>query len=493
MTRVASLFLIAAAACLACLACLTGGPEKHPVNVLLITLDTTRADRIGCYGNDRIETPNLNGLASEGIVFENAFTPVASTLPSHCSIMTGMYPARHGVHDNGVYRLGEDVVTLAQRLQGAGYRNAAFVSAFVLDRQFGLARAFEVYDDRMEEPLIRGGPGTIDPKLPEGQQRWQEQMASAFQRRANSVTPPAIEWLRRTTEEPFFLWVHYFDPHASYDPPPPWGKRYDPDYQGPLDGSRETFTRVSLERGWKRIDDIPRAEIDHMIALYDGEISFMDAWIGRLFATLKEQGRWENTVVVVVSDHGESFGEHGKIWEHNSTIFDEVVRVPLILRLPARRHGGQRVPGLVRTLDIAPTILEIVGLPGLHGIDGRSLLPLVAGEREAAQPREILLQARRERQVIPSPLTWLGWRSDRFKLLLMETRGRDTIGRFMFDLAADPQELKVLSPPPREICESWTDRTLQAYEEMKVISGERSYRALDDMTSDALRSLGYIN
>jgi arylsulfatase A-like enzyme len=172
------------------------GPDEEPrVNVLLVTLDTTRADRLHCYGNERIETPHLDRLAREGVRFERAYTAVPSTLPSHASILTGTYPARHGVHDNGIYALPDRAETLAKRFSAAGYRTGAFVSAFVLDEQFGLAQGFDVYDDEMAAPLLEARPERIQQLegLSEDQRKWMLQQASPYQRRADEVTPRAID------------------------------------------------------------------------------------------------------------------------------------------------------------------------------------------------------------------------------------------------------------------------------------------------------------
>lgn len=486
--------LIVVVGCLFVSSCTVDRQEQPPVNVLLITLDTIRADRLGCYGNRRIATPNLDRLAAEGVLFENAFTPVPSTLPSHCSIMTGMYPARHGVHDNGIYRLGDNLTTLAERLRDEGYRTGAFVSAFVLDRQFGLAQGFDTYDDQVDQPQFDADPARLllDERIPDEHRPWLVQLASAFERRADAVSRRAIAWLRRLPQEPFFLWVHYFDPHASYDAPEPWTTRYDPDYTGPMDGSPETFERIFVENGWTTAADVPRADFDHMVARYDGEIAFMDTWIGMLLDTLDETGRGEHTLIVVVGDHGESFGEHGQIWEHNSHIFDEVVRVPFIVRPPGGLSGGRRISGLVRTLDVAPTILEFAGAAGLDGVDGTSLHSLFGDARVETPEGEIFLQALQERQVFASDYSWLGLRSARYKLILKYRAGETNPQTALFDLDGDRGELAPLSPPPPGLTESWSERTVTSYQTMKTESGEHTWRGMDEVTSEALRALGYV-
>jgi len=465
-----------------------GQPGSDRANVVLITLDTTRADRLGCYGNDRIETPHLDRLAEEGILFENAFTPVPSTLPSHCSIMTGTYPARHGVHDNGVYRLDSEMTTLAESFREAGYRTGAFVSAFVLNAQFGLDQGFDVYDDEVETPLFPGDPrrALAAEEVPEDERRWVAQQFLPFQRSAEASTLRALDWLGREPG-PFFLWVHYFDPHMSYQPPAPWDTRYDGEYSGALDGSMTTFMGLAAREGWTETGDIPAADWQHMLARYDGELSFVDHWIGRLFEALEERGDWDESLIVVVADHGEAFGEHGQIWEHNAEIYDEVVRVPLLLKLPDGAKAGERITRLVRTIDVAPTLLEVTGIPGGDGIQGESLL------LDPAEPRDVLLQALRGRQALPSAVSRLGVRTGQEKLTLSVDRDGRILERELFDLHRDPEERAARADVASDRLEAWTQRTLERHREPEEGRELRSWRGIDQMTSEALEALGYLD
>ena len=468
-----------------------GDPRASGASVVLITLDTTRADRLGCYGNERVDTPHLDRLAREGIRYERAFTPIPSTLPSHASILTGAYPARHGVHDNGVYALDEGWTTLAERLGGSGYRTAAFVSAFVLDRQFGLAQGFEVYDDQMVAPLIARDVEALRAAgdLSDDQKKWFLQQASPFQRRAEDVTRPALEWIERLTEEPFFLWVHYFDAHMGYQPPSPFDQKYDPLYSGQLDGDMQTWYRVAAQQGWRRKADAPAAEMEHMIALYDGELAYMDGWIGKLMAELEARGRWDETLIVVVGDHGEGFGEHEQMWEHNGDIFDEVMRVPLILKLPGGEGAGTVVERLVRTIDVAPTILEVADRAGWEGMQGA---PLMRADDAAPEPREILMEALREEQAIEAGFSWLGLRGEEHKLvLLLGGSGGEVLQTGLFDLSGDPGERFGLQESERERAESWTRRARELYAGMKAAAGSGALRGMDEVTSEALDALGY--
>ncbi len=293
-------------------------------NVVLISVDTLRPDRLGCYGATTIETPAIDALARDGVRFEHAFTPVPLTLPAHWTLHTGVEPWHHGIVDNGMTRADDsrsDWGTLAERFTAAGYDTAAFVAAFVLHRTFGLDRGFAFYDD---------GPAD-DAAL--------DQLIHATAP-ADERVGRALHWLTTRSREkaqgrPFFLWLHLFDPHAPYHPPADFRARY---------GERP----------------------------YDGEVAFVDTQIARLLAGLKRLGVSENTDVVLTSDHGESLGEHGEE-THGVLLYDATLRVPLIFRRP---HGDDR--GRVRNdtaslADVAPTVLTLAGLTPPPGLDGRDL------------------------------------------------------------------------------------------------------------------------
>ena len=302
--------VILLACLLACAAC--SRRPAHP-NVLLITLDTTRADHLGAYGNRRARTPNLDRLAAAGVLFERAITAAPLTLPAHASLLTGRYPFAHGVRNNGSFTLGESMPTLATALHDAGYRTAAFVSAFVLDHRYGLARGFDRYDDRLE-----------------------------LERRGGDTIAAAGAWLAETARDPrpFFLWVHLYDPHDPYDPPPPFATAF---------------------------HDSP----------YDGEIAYDDQQIGELLARLHAIGADGSLLVAAAGDHGESLGEHGEA-THGLFVYDGAIRIPMTIG-GAGIAAGRRMSSLVRGIDLAPTLLDAVGLRPLPNADGRSLLPLVAG------------------------------------------------------------------------------------------------------------------
>lgn len=303
-----------AALCLAAVAAAACAPrERARPSILLITLDTTRADHIGAYGDKAARTPNLDALAAAGVLFERAVASAPITLPAHVSLFTGAYPFAHGVRGNGAFTLAAGVPTLATVLHDAGYRTGAFVSAFVLDRRYGLARGFDVYDDRFE-----------------------------IERRGEATTAAAEAWLSAgaRSDRPFFLWLHLYDPHDPYDPPPPF---------------REAFSARP----------------------YDGEIAYDDMNVGRILARLRALDL-ASTVIAVAGDHGESLGEHGEL-THAMFVYESAIRVPLILTAPGRLPAGRRVSAPVRGVDLAPTLLALAGQRPLANVQGVDLRPTLDG------------------------------------------------------------------------------------------------------------------
>lgn len=314
--------------------------QRGPWSVLVISLDTTRADRLTPYDAEGVETPHLASLARDGVVFERAYAVTPVTLPSHATLLTGLEPPHHGVRNNGIHYLKEEVTTLPERLATDGWRTAAFISAAVLERRYGLGQGFEVYDD----DLSGGGP---------------REMRSMIERPADATVDAASAWLDGLASgERFFLWVHLFDPHFPYAPPREWAERF---------------------------PDTP----------YDGEIAFMDFEIGRL---LKHPRLASGVVTVAVGDHGEALGDHGER-THGTLVYDSTMRIPFLLRLPGGPRGLRVVTPVSQT-DLVPTLVDLLEQPdltatshgsgpdpaedgpgeGSAGSPGRSLLPLLEGE-----------------------------------------------------------------------------------------------------------------
>lgn len=354
----------------------------HP-NVVLVTIDTLRADHVSAYGYRQSTTPNLDKIAREGVLFENAYATANSTNPSHTSIFTGTWVTTHRVADTPAAMASGRIRTLASRLHDGGYRTAAVVSAVHLNAQpSGLSAGFDEYFDT--------APNTTE-------------------RRAAESVALARTWIGAHARKPFFLWLHLFDAHARYDPPAPFDTRFVTQPSARLDvilhrlSSDAFFSRTALpaqEQGKLRaqfaaayVDSIvfngiglTPAEVEYLIALYDGEVAYADDELGRLFGDLDRLKIAGNTLLVVTSDHGESLGEHGVYSDHR-TLHEEILRVPLIARWPGRVPSGRRVADVARSIDIVPTVLEYTGMPGDAAIEGRSLIPLVAGTgKEGPRP-----------------------------------------------------------------------------------------------------------
>ncbi|MEZ5331067.1 MAG: sulfatase-like hydrolase/transferase [Thermoanaerobaculia bacterium] len=300
-------------------------------DLVLVTIDTLRADHLPAWGYEAVDTPTLDALVREGVRFASAVSTVPFTLPAHSSILTGRYPPAHGVRENVGYVLRDDVPTLAETLSTAGYRTGGFVSSFVLDGRWGVGRGFDRYFDDFEAPA------------------GERSNMAAVQRDGAETVAQAIAWLDGLDRErPFFLWVHLYEPHDPYTPPEPYLSRY---------AGRP----------------------------YDGEIAYADALLGRLVEALEARGLWKDTGLVVTGDHGEGLGDHGEAF-HGFFVYDSTVHVPLVLRLPADAQAGRVVDAPVSHVDLLPTFAELAGTVPPSGIDGGSLLPLARGERQGSSP-----------------------------------------------------------------------------------------------------------
>jgi arylsulfatase A-like enzyme len=302
-------------------------PVKPNLNLILITLDTTRADHLGCYGYKDALTPTLDKLARQGVVFERAYTPAPFTLPAHASMHTGLYPYQHGLFNNGMNALNLKLPTLAESLAHAGYATGAFVASYVLESQFGLNRGFSIYDDVMP-PKEKDGHGYP-------------------QRRANHVVDTALLWLNQHVEHPFFCWMHFYDPHFEY-----------------VDHSDTLGDRFK----------------EHP---YDGEIAFVDQQLQRVIDFLESQHLTDRTLIVIAGDHGEGLGEHLERW-HGNMIYNSTLHVPLIVSLPSQLSQSKRVSTPVSIVDIGKTAFDCLGVTPPAGFGGRSLKPALLGQSISA-------------------------------------------------------------------------------------------------------------
>lgn len=297
-------------------------------NVLIITLDTTRADRMGYSGYDKARTPNLDSLAESGVWFTDAFSSIPITLPSHCSIFTGTIPLYHKVRNNGNYFLSGKIDTLAEILKFHKYETSAFISSFTLDSRFGLDQGFDIYNDRLEKNNA-------------------EVKAYSSERPADMVFKDFSEWFELNFNKRFFSWVHFFDPHLPYSPPEPYKSQF---HSNP----------------------------------YDGEIAFVDEYVGKIIDLLKAKKVYENTLIVIVGDHGEAFGEHGE-FGHQIFCYEENLRVPLIFVASQGKTGNKKITGKTNIVDIMPTILDFLKIKPPKNIQGTSLIPIMKGNKAIEQ------------------------------------------------------------------------------------------------------------
>ncbi len=356
------------------LAVLAQTPATKP-NVVLITIDTLRADRLGCYGYSKAQTPNLDRLASEGVLFTNAVSHVPLTRPSHASIFTGLYPFEHGIHDNIASPLNSKFPVLAETLKNNGYRTAAFVASFVINSQSGLQRGFDTYEDR------------FDPK------KQPTDFALTLEKRGDEILEEFKNWKSTTTRAPYFAWLHFYDPHFPYSPPSPYSK--------------------------------PFAERP-----YDGEVAYTDELIGK---TLKLFDK--NTLLIVTSDHGESLGDHGEN-AHSYYIYDATLHVPLIFHWPNRVASKQKVTIQARSVDLFPTILDLLSIQQPSKFSGVSLKPWLNAQQPSDPSHPSYSEAF-------TPWLHFGWS----RLIGVRQNGWKYIEApraELYDLSADPGELKNL-------------------------------------------------
>lgn len=404
--------------------------QRSPSNLLLVTFDTTRWDHMGYASGREGTTPTLDALAARGAWFESAVSSQPLTLPSHASILTGLYPTHHRVRNNGTYTLNDDVVTLAEVLRDAGYQTHAVISALVLDGRFGLDQGFEVYEDDLGE----GSKADIL-AMPES--------------KADRTADKAGAWLEAavSSDRPFFLWIHFFDPHATYNPPPDVAARFPDDR-------------------------------------YAGEIFFADRELGRVIGTLESLGVGENTLVAFTADHGEGLGDHGEE-THGLFVYESTTRVPLLFAGPGVPAAG-RVGGLARTVDIMPTVLSVLGVSLPVEVDGRSLLPMIRGDLDQS-PALAYLETFHPRENF-------GWselrslRGERYKAILAPRPE-------LYDLHEDPEEEHNLLSSPEQ-SNGISAELLGRLEEIAHVDAagrdEAGRQDLDADLRERLAQLGYL-
>jgi len=397
--------------------------RNEDLNILLITLDTTRSDRLGCYGYEQAETPSLDALATGGVRFASTYTSVPLTLPSHCSIFTGAYPLYHRVHNNGFYYLGEEYVTLAEVLKKNGYKTAAFVSSFTVDSRFGLDQGFETYDDTFDRDEILKN--------------------FRSERRADEVFGSFSKWIDDNDRKKFFSWIHFYDPHLPYDPPSPF---------------KEKFSGKP----------------------YDGEIAYMDHYVGKLVAKLREINILGDTLILIVGDHGEALGERREL-DHGLFIYDNTLKVPYILHCPEHIPAGVVVETRVNLIDVMPTILDMIKIPAGKEIQGFSCLDAMKGKQR---------ESRRNYIETYFPLENFGW-SPLVGLIERKWKFIQAPKPELYNLETDPEERQNVFQKEVKI----SRRMVKSLENLrKDYSTDKTgqKKRLTKEEERRLRSLGYI-
>jgi arylsulfatase A-like enzyme/predicted Zn-dependent protease len=390
-------------------------------NVLLITLDTTRADHLPAYGYKNVKTPGLDRLADTSLIFDDAIAQVPLTLPSHTSILTGQLPVGHGVRDNEGYLVDPKATSLAAILKAGGYTTAAFVSAFVLDSRFGLNQGFDSYFDHFNG--------------------YREVNRDEIQRTAEETEAEVEKWLPANKDKRFFCWVHFYDPHEPYDPPEPYATTY------------------AANR-------------------YDGEIAYMDRYVGKLLAKLDELRLADRTLVIVTGDHGEGLGEHDET-THAMFLYSTTLRVPLLIRVPG--GSGRRIPGIVRHIDLAPTVLDLLGFPPSATMQGSTLVPVINGtetSKRVAYSESLYAELHYGWSPLKSVTT------ERYAFI-------ESPKSELFDRRSDPRQLHNLIQEQEAIAKDLRDE-LHAITDQFTRKDLKGPQPMDAEAQEKLRSLGYL-
>ena len=406
---------------------LPSGVSRARLNLLLVTLDTTRADRMGAYGNKEIETPTFDRLAREGVLFDQAVSVAPLTLPVHSSMMTGKFPPEHGVRDNGGFFLGPEQLTLAEVLKAKGYKTGAFIGAYVLDSKWGINQGFDTYYDKFDLSESRAIS------------------MAAIQRPGNEVVDQALPWIQQAKDGPFFAWVHLYDAHSPYKPPEPFATKY-------------------------------------KAHPYNGEIAFADSQVARLIDTLKALGLYDRTVIMVMGDHGESLGDHGEA-AHGFFIYNSTMHVPFAIRAPFSLTQHREVADPVRSVDVMPTALDLLGIAPPPNISGVSLAPLMTGAR-----RELGLDAYSEAIY---PLYHYGWsdlrslRSGRFRVI-------DAPRPELYDEERDPRESTNLYAERRQLADRMITQLRGLEASFHRTDSAIPSASVDPEARQRLAALGYV-
>ena len=427
--------------------------QEEP-NIVLIIVDCLRADHLGCYGYQRNTSPNIDKLAQEGVLFDNAFSQAGYTLASFPSMLTSKTPLSHGVWRGGERVLDDNEVTLAEVLKKNGYVTAAFTSGGLTSRRFGFSQGFDIYEENKMADI-------------------------------KTINQSVFQWLENKKKKPFFLLIHYYTTHDPFSPPGPFNKMFAGSYHGRLKdaflGHRlldETFGKAREEASQGSKEDL-----NYVISQYDGAIRYCDVHIGSLFKKIEDLGLDSHTIIILTSDHGEDFMEHGTI--SHKDVYDVNLHIPLIFKIPHELSKGKKVGACVRSIDIFPTILDLSGLSSEGKGEGLSLLPLMSGRPDHA---ERLIFSVGEN--INGKPTRIAMRTQDWKLIFSPD-APDTEKYELYDLNNDPQELNTLAAVEKERFSLLKQKLDDYLKQAKPIK-KGDMPALDDESKEQLKSLGYI-
>lgn len=470
-------------------------PQRY--NLILISLDTTRADHLGCYGHPFVKTPNIDAFAAESILFDDVTATAPTTLTSHTSLMTGTYPHTHGVPYNG-FVVNEKNVMLAEVMRDAGYATGAVLGSFALESRFRFNQGFDTYSEEFDLIMIKD---RVDQN----------------ERRAEKVTDRAIDFLEQNEDKNHFLFLHYFDPHCPYAPPPPYDRMYaagrKPDagslpsiarataahqirIAGEALGPKKMYSKGLTRELVTGATGEPMKTDSQIHASYCGEISYLDYHLGRLLDHLKRSGLYDKSIIVITGDHGENMWEHADFWNHGLWVYGTSVRVPLIIRLPEGKHGGTVISDPLSNIDIFPSIVELLELPEAQRAEGRSFVPALRGERlepaaifsEATQPVFHLESDREWRNLQKPQSIRVGkWKYIRTPYLEFEE---------LYDIENDPGETTNLldpaglSPETSRLAEDLMKRLKKWQEGSVPLESHYDSSQLEE-TMERLKAMGY--
>ena len=431
---------------------LSGGFKDY--NIVLVSVDTLRADYLGCYGAPN-KTSFIDSIAQSGFVFESMFTTSSTTLPAHVSLLTSFYPKdiRNG------YTLADSVTTMAEVLDSHGYLSWAFVSALPLDVRFNLDQGFDYYDSD-----FGGCRGSLALKG----NKWFSHNYQVFDCNAEETTDRVLTTLKtKEHHAPYFLWVHYYDPHLPYTPPE--------GYYDPTNVTRDTFPYF--------LNNPTQSDMDSLRELYGGEVTYVDYHIGRLMDGIKQLGKADKTILVIVSDHGENLYQHDGYLDHSLVVYDTVMWIPCIIQLPG--HSGRRISELVSIIDVMPTLLDLIGV-SYDNTEGQSLIRLMESKKPEPVRDYVTCETndfgvRLEDQTIALRTKTMKYIYNNWK------RGKD----IFFTLAEDPSESKPLDnlkAPEVNTIKGWYEAWRKQYKSGNM----SSLQELDSETKEALKSLGYL-